>query len=87
MKQVLMVDDRDAIDVDNARYVSKNQVCITVDGIQIIMSEESAKHLHEQLEENLFDEDSLNRNLQAKVDELQIKVDEMEEELNYRRAI
>ena len=58
--------------------------------IVINMGKDVAKMVHKGLEELLYDEDSWNVNLQKKVDELQVKVADLEEtniDLGWRRAI
>jgi hypothetical protein len=54
---------------------------LTIGCCEIKMNRSVAESLHQLLEQNLFDEDSLNANLQKKVDMLQLKVSHLEEKL------
>jgi hypothetical protein len=57
------------------------RVEMKIDDVSIVMSYKTAKYLHEQMEQFLYDEDSWNSNLDKKVVDLEIKIEELEEKI------
>jgi hypothetical protein len=61
--------------------VGTEKIVLIIGCATFTMSRNAAEYIHKLLEQNLFDEDSWNVNLQKKVDMLQLKVSQLEENL------